>query len=74
MSRFDLYLYDNERVYVASDFENLQSIDNKFYEEGDPSQLKDINIQGYGLGEKMRYYIAPNYGFKKDDKIYNMQG
>lgn len=74
MSRFDLYLYDSNRVYVASDFENLQSIDNEFYEEGDPSQLKDIDIQGYGLGEKMRYYIAPNYGFKKDDKTYNMQG
>ena len=80
VSRFDLYLYDNNRVYVASDFENLiesePSSKGKPYNEKGHSELKypTPHRTGSGLGENMEYYLVDNFSFKKDGKIYNMQG
>ncbi len=72
MSRFDLYLYDSSRVYVASDFENL--IESEPSGKGQPASLKAKAIYGTNLGKDMQYYIADNYSFKKDNNKYNMQG
>jgi hypothetical protein len=78
MSRFDLYLYDSSRVYVASDFESLiesePSSKDKPYDGTKHSELKYLNKTGTGLGADMTYCAADNFSFKKDGKIYNMQG
>lgn len=71
--RFDLYKFNDNRVYVAADLEEV--VDMNFYSETNPSQLLPTSVVGYNdLGKNMAYYIVPNFGFEKNGKIYNMQG